>query len=183
MIREKLIIGKNNSNLGVTPAIILNNPKNEHNVGGVLRAASCFGFKQVWYTGDRVKLDGERRIPREERMKGYAEVDLYQFDYPFDCFPDDVTPVAIEIVENSESLITFEHPEKSVYVFGPEDGSISQAIKRHCHRFVTIPTRHCTNLAAAVYIVMYDRMIKRVLAGLEDQPELCEERGWFEYGR
>jgi hypothetical protein len=29
------------------------------------------------------------------------------------------------------------------------------------------PTRHCTNLAAAVYTVLYDRHAKRVAAGLE----------------
>jgi hypothetical protein len=32
---------------------------------------------------------------------------------------------------------------------------------------VIIPTRHCTNLAAAVYTVLYDRHAKRVAAGLE----------------
>ncbi|MGV8130636.1 MAG: TrmH family RNA methyltransferase [Candidatus Pacearchaeota archaeon] len=161
--------------------MILNNPKNSHNVAGVLRAASCFGFEQVWFTGDRVSIENGERLPREERMKGYAEVDLYQFDYPFDCFSEDVTPVAIELVENSESLITFEHPENAVYVFGPEDGSISQVFKKHCHRFVTIPTRHCTNLAAAVYITMYDRIAKRVQNGLQSPPELCENRGWIQY--
>ena len=30
-----------------------------------------------------------------------------------------------------------------------------------------IPTRHCTNLAAAVYTVLYDRHAKRVRADLE----------------
>jgi hypothetical protein len=29
------------------------------------------------------------------------------------------------------------------------------------------PTRHCTNLAAAVYTVLHDRHAKRVVAGLE----------------
>lgn len=120
-------------------------------------------------------------MPRKERMKGYADVDLYQFDYPFDCFSENVTPVAIEIVENSESLIHFEHPENALYVFGPEDGSIDQVIKRHCHRFVTIPTKHYTNLSAAVYLVMYDRISKRVKAGLEEVPQLCEDRGWWQY--
>jgi hypothetical protein len=36
-----------------------------------------------------------------------------------------------------------------------------------CHRFLVIPTRHCTNLSAAVYTVLYDRHAKRVHAGLE----------------
>jgi hypothetical protein len=36
-----------------------------------------------------------------------------------------------------------------------------------CHRFVVIPTHHCLNLAAAVNVVLYDRRLKRMLAGLE----------------
>ena len=117
-------------------------------------------------------------------MKGYAEVDLYQFDYPFDCFKN-VTPVAIEIVENSESLPIFEHPENPLYVFGPEDGGIKQTFRKYCHRFVSIPTRHCTNLSAAVYIILYDRLIKRVQAGLEPvqtiTQSLRENRGYWDY--
>lgn len=54
-----------------------------------------------------------------------------------------------------------------MYLFGPEDGSLDRAILGLCHRFVVIPTRHCTNLAAAVYTVLYDRHAKRVTAGLE----------------
>lgn len=182
MRRERLIVGKHSEVMGQVPAIILNNPKYPRNVAGILRAASCFGISQVWYTGDRVSLDTdkEHRLPREERMKGYGDVDLFQFDYPFDCFPKTVVPVAIELVENSEMLTEFEHPENAVYMFGPEDGSIPQVMRRHCHRFVQIPTRHCTNLTAAVYITLYDRLLKRVNAGLQPPLELCESRGWVE---
>jgi tRNA(Leu) C34 or U34 (ribose-2'-O)-methylase TrmL len=170
------IIGKNAPPVGVTPAIILNNPKKAANVGAVIRAASCFGANQVWYSGNRFRLDDGERIPREERLRGYKEVDLIQFDYPFDHFPRGVTPVAIELVENAEWLCDFEHPEKAVYVFGPEDGSIEQTWKRHCHRFVKIPSKHCTNLSAAVYIVLYDRMMKHYQKTGE-LLELAEDRG------
>ena len=182
MIRERLIVGKHKETVGLDPAVILINPKYPHNIGSIIRAASCFGFKQVWYTGNRVPMDTSMRLPREERMKGYADVDLYQFDYPFDCFADNIIPVAVEIVPNSESLIDFEHPEKAVYVFGPEDGSIPQVIKRFCHRFVTIPTKHCVNLSSAGYLIMYDRMVKRVRDGLDNPPELVEDRGWWSPG-
>jgi hypothetical protein len=43
------------------------------------------------------------------------------------------------------------------------------AVLARCHRFVVIPTRHCTNLAAAVYTVHYDRHAKRVSAGLDER--------------
>jgi tRNA(Leu) C34 or U34 (ribose-2'-O)-methylase TrmL len=175
--------GKNKTKTGIPPAVVLINPKYPRNVGAVIRAASCFGLKQVWYTGNRVSLvpDKKYRLPREERMKGYGDVELKQFDYPFDEF-ENAVPVAIEVRENSENLITFEHPENAVYVFGPEDGGIERVHMQHCHRIVTIPTRHCTNLAAAVYITLYDRYMKRVNGGLEEIYNVgeCEQRGYEE---
>ena len=99
-------------------------------------------------------------------MKGYQDVTLIQYDYLFDQFPN-CTPVAVEVDPTAEILTQFEHPDDALYVFGPEDGSIPSVIRQHCHRFVTIPTRHCTNLSAAVYITLYDRLAKRQLAGLE----------------
>jgi tRNA(Leu) C34 or U34 (ribose-2'-O)-methylase TrmL len=146
-----------------------------------VRAASCYGIRQVWFSGDRVQLRGARgyRLPREERMRGYQDVELRQSDAFFDAFERDVVPVAVEVRAGSESLIEFDHPEKALYVFGAEDGSLGKAVVRHCHRFVIIPTRHCTNLAAAVYTTLYDRHAKRVRAGLEPAHRLAESRGSF----
>ena len=162
-------VGPVNRGDGRPPAVILIDPKFPHNVGAAVRAASCYGVGQVWFTGDRVQLVGERRfrLPREERMRGYQEVELRHSEVPFDAFDRRTVPVAVELRRNAESLIDFVHPEHAVYVFGPEDGSLDRAVLGLCHRFVVIPTRHCTNLAAAVYTVLYDRHAKRVTAGLE----------------
>lgn len=172
-----LIIGKNSPAMGECPAVCLINPKYTANVGAIQRAASCYDVKQVWFTGNRIKLEEGERLPREERMKGYKNVDLIQYDYPFDHFGKGVTPVAIELLPNSENLFDFEHPENALYVFGPEDGSIPQVMRQHCHRFVVIPSRHCLNLAAAVYTVLYDRKMKQYQkTGI--MPELNEQRGY-----
>lgn len=146
---------------GKVPAVVLVNPKYPHNVGAAIRASSCFGLKQVWFTGERLlrHLGNERRFPREERMKKYDEVEVIAYERPLDCFTD-VVPVAVELVKDAVPLPYFEHPEKAVYFFGPEDGGLGTAIKTLCHHFVVIPSRHCTNLASAVYIVLYDRMVK-----------------------
>jgi tRNA(Leu) C34 or U34 (ribose-2'-O)-methylase TrmL len=157
------IYGKSAKKLGLAPAVALINPKFPCNVGAAMRAASCYGVPQVWFTGDRVTLGlkGQKRLPREERMKGFRDVDLRHFDHFFDQYEDGaVTPVAIELRPNSEALPAFVHPENPLYIFGPEDGSIPQSVLCRCHRFVVIPTRHCVNLAAAVYTVLYDRQVK-----------------------
>ncbi len=113
-------------------------------------------------------------------MRGYQEVELRHCDQIFDAFDPSVTPVAVELRRSAESLIDFEHPERALYVFGPEDGSLDRAVLGLCHRFVVIPTLHCTNLAAAVYTVLYDRHAKRVLSGAEEPNTLAERRGFDE---
>lgn len=176
---NRIITGKNAKQVyGKNPAIALINPKYEHNVAGAIRAASCFGFKQVWFTGNRIKLEPGKRLPREERMKGFMDVELIQNDYLFDQFRD-VVPVAVEVRENSEKLPFFEHPENALYVFGPEDGSIPSTYMRHCHRFVTIPMKHCANLASAIYMMLSHRMCQRVLSGAEEIPT-DDTRGFIE---
>jgi tRNA(Leu) C34 or U34 (ribose-2'-O)-methylase TrmL len=168
---------------GVTPSVVLVNPKYPHNVGAALRACSCFDFKQLWWTGDRVTVDpvkGER-LPREERMKGYKRVAMCPHDRPLDLLPATAVPVAVEVSPNSECLTVFEHPDEAVYVFGPEDGSIPKVWLSLCHRFVHIPSDHCLNLATAVAVVLAHRRMSRQLAGKEPilplKEQLKEHRG------
>lgn len=172
---------------GKAPAIILVNPKFSHNVSMVVRLASCWGMEQVWFTGDRVSLDlaQRKRMPREERMKGYREVEIINYERPLDSFPADATPVAVEVRENAEPLHTFEHPENPVYLFGQEDGSIPKSLLHNCHRFVVIPTRHCMNLATAVATVLYDRQLKLWQKGDLTHfttPGEWEQRGYTDFG-
>lgn len=147
-----------------TPAIILSNPKFPHNVGAAIRACSCFNAKAIIFSGNRVSLNKgngkEYRLPREERMRGYKKVKLINDEYPFNRFQAGITPVAVELRRNAESLPNFVHPKNPVYVFGPEDGSLPQIYLKHCQRFLVIPSPHCLNLAAAVYITLYDRAAK-----------------------
>jgi tRNA(Leu) C34 or U34 (ribose-2'-O)-methylase TrmL len=153
----------------VAPAIVLSDPRYPHNMGAAIRAASCFGVKQVWVTGQRVakKVWDGKRIPREERMKGFSDVDIVLEDKPFNYFPKGATPVAVELLPGSENLATFVHPENPIYVFGPEDGGVPSVARALCHRRIFIPTFHCTNLGAAVYLILYDRALKRMQAGLD----------------
>jgi tRNA(Leu) C34 or U34 (ribose-2'-O)-methylase TrmL len=160
-------------------AVILINPKYDHNVGAALRACSCWGVPTLRWTGHRVVFDGRRdRIPREERMKGYRDVDWGRTDRPLDGLaapgrPAPV-PVIVEVRQNSECLTTFEHPEEAVYIFGPEDGSVPRPYLVLGHRFVFIPTHHCLNLSAAVNVVLAHRRFSRQLAGLEEVATLAD---------
>jgi tRNA(Leu) C34 or U34 (ribose-2'-O)-methylase TrmL len=180
--RSGKVIGSNVEAITpATPAIILIDPKFPHNVGQIVRLASCFGIKQVWMTGRRVELTAAKRtgrIPREERMRGYQDVTLVRADDALDrilaAVPTAV-PVAIELRPGSEALPDFVHPHTPIdigrsvpapsgrapiYIFGPEDSSIPGAVLKRCHRFVTIPSFQCLNLATSVACVLYDAMVK-----------------------
>lgn len=178
-----LVPGKEARGKLVVPGIILINPKFPHNVAAAIRGASCFDVESLVWTGTRVDPDLMDRLPREERMRGYKDVSwVHDRDgKPLLMFPDSVTPVCIELLENSEPLTTFDHPANPVYVFGPEDGGVPQVIRRLCHRFVHIQARHCLNLSAAMNVVLAHRFMQLQQSGqIEIEPTgrmLKESRG------
>lgn len=161
MTTTSKVLGKSAPPAGIAPSIVLTNPRFPHNVGMTVRLASCYGMKQVWFTGERVRLELERkrRLPREERMKGYRDVAMINHDRPLEQFPHSVVPVAVEVRANSERLDQFVHPKNAIYVFGPEDGNIPAPLLSCCHRFLVIPTRnrYCLNLATAVATILWHR--------------------------
>lgn len=152
-------------------AVVLLNPKTPANVGGVLRACSIFGVEELRWTGERVQ-DGRLpaapeiaknkwRLPREERMKAYKHVNWGIEQDAVDNYIDQgLTPVCVEVDPTAELLPHFAHPDNAVYIFGPEDGGVGKGVRHICHRFVTIPSVSCLNLAAAVNVTLYDRLVK-----------------------
>jgi hypothetical protein len=99
-------------------------------------------------------------------MKGYRRVHFVNHARPFELFGD-ITPVWVEVYENSEPLTTFVRPENAVYVLGPEDGKVPRVVRRLCHRFVHIPSRFCLKLGAAVKVVLSHRLMWHQVAGVE----------------
>lgn len=66
-------------------------------------------------------------------------------------------------------LPEFHHPEKALYVFGPEDGTISQAVIDKADAVVFVPTVGCMNLAGSVNVLLYDRLVKSDLSMTNDE--------------
>ena len=156
-------------------AVVLIDPKTPFNVGSAIRACSIFGVGTLRWTGERVHAEkargaagsGYKRLPREERLKQYQWVDWRRHDTQ-DLVSDlylqhGYTPVCVEVDDTAEYLDEFVHPDKAVYVFGPEDGSVPKGVRAVCHRFVRIRTanRSPLNLGAAVNLVLHDRYVKQ----------------------
>lgn len=157
----------------MSAAILLIDPKWPHNIGNAVRACAVFDVPQLRWTGTRVDEQIEQRLSREERLRDYrARVTFQRLgthlqDRPIDHYVKwGMTPVCVELMPGAVPLPLFEHPERAVYVFGPEDGDVPKRVRHACHHFIQIPGDGCLNLAAAVNIVLYDRFMKQGLVEL-----------------
>ena len=135
--------------------IALDNPKFDVNVGGAMRAASCYGAAGMVMTGRRV------RYPTDTQ-KAYRHIPIiHGADDLFDHIPFDCVPVAVDLVDNATPLPLYQHPERAFYVFGAEDATLGARILDRCRDRVYVPTTGCMNLAATLNVVLYDRASKQ----------------------
>ncbi len=122
-----------------------------------MRAAGCYHANAVRYTGSRF----------DRAVKYYTDTKSAQKTIPLTHtgdltadLPKGMKIVCVELVEGAIALPRFTHPEHAIYVFGPEDGSLSQQLVDQADYVVFIPTLGCMNLAATVNVVLYDRLSK-----------------------
>ena len=134
----------------------LYNPKTESNIGGAMRAASCYAANFIAIQGHRI-----RRFPADT-PRTYRHIPCFTTKNLISAVPHDCEPVAIEIVKGARPLENYTHPERAFYIFGPEDGSLPKEILSKCRDIVYIDTNVCMNLAATVNVVLYDRHMKEV---------------------
>ena len=139
----------------------LSNPKSPENVGSVLRAAGNYRVNNVLYTGTRYEraLNNNPDIPNFSR-KVSENVCLESVDSLIEAVADDFKIICVEFAMGAISLPLFHHPDKACYIFGPEDGNISQEIIDRADAVVYVPTIGSMNLAASVNVVLYDRLAK-----------------------
>jgi len=135
----------------------LSNPKTPTNVGAVMRAANCFQASAVFYTGQR--YDRAARF-YTETQDITSITSLSEVNSLLECAPKDSQIVCVELVEDATPLPEFHHPKKAFYIFGPEDGTLSQEMIDRADAVVYIPTIGCLNVAMAVNVVLYDRLAK-----------------------
>jgi tRNA(Leu) C34 or U34 (ribose-2'-O)-methylase TrmL len=135
----------------------LYNPKSPENVGSVMRAAGCYGVASVFYTGKRYERAADF-VTDTKRV--HYDIPLIGIDDLKKILPLNCVPVAVELVDGARPLPEYTHPDRALYIFGPEDGSLDKEIRDWCEDVVYIPTTGCMNLAATVNVVLYDRMAK-----------------------
>ena len=137
------------------------NPKSPDNVGAVMRAAGNFRADSVFYTGTRYPLAVQRNPDAPNmRRKVSQDIPLSGVTCLLDDVPGDMEIVCVEFAENATPLPGYQHPHNAFYIFGPEDGAISQDVIDRADAVVYVPTTGCMNLSATVTVVLYDRLAK-----------------------
>ncbi|MBY3789243.1 RNA methyltransferase [Photobacterium carnosum] len=136
----------------------LSNPKSPTNIGAVLRAAGCYKADAVIYTGTR--YDKAAKFQTDTKKMAQT-IPLSGVESMLDDLPQDMKIVCVDFAEGATLLPYFQHPDKAIYIFGPEDGSISQDVANRADHVVYVPTVGCMNLAASVNVVLYDRLAKQ----------------------
>ena len=133
------------------------NLKTKTNLGTLWRSAYCLGASFIFVIGKRYKKQCS------DTVKAFKHIPLYEFETsehflssrPYNCLL-----VGIEITDKAQGIYTFSHPERAIYVLGPEDGSLTFADK--CNAIIQIPSKFCLNVAVAGSLVMYDRNAKKL---------------------
>ncbi|PMH44520.1 23S rRNA methyltransferase [Vibrio sp. 10N.286.49.B3] len=133
------------------------NPKCPTNVGAVMRAAGCYQANNILYTGKRYAKAAKFHTDTQGAAK---TIPLTSVENVLEDLAEDMKVVCVELAEGATPLPDFVHPEKALYVFGPEDGSISQDVADRADHVVYVPTIGCMNLAATVNVLLYDRLAK-----------------------
>ena len=135
-------------------AIGLDNPKCPANLGGVMRAAGCYGAAMVAISGRRMQKAPTDVLKRWRTMP-VIETDDLKLVIPYDC-----VTVAVDLVPGARSLAGYTHPERAFYIFGAEDATLGARTLSWCRDVIYIPTAGCMNLAATANVVLYDRLVK-----------------------
>lgn len=141
------------------------NPKSPENVGSILRAAGNYRVDGVFYTGNRYPRALERNpVTSNVSRKVSEHIPVTGVTSLIEAVPAGMQVVCVEFAENAISLPEYQHPQKALYIFGPEDGTIDQVIIDKADAVVYVPTVGCMNLAASVNVVLYDRLAKSGIA-------------------
>src|SRR3990172_3644920 len=133
--------------------IAIYHPLHGVNIGTLWRTAHSFGVDWLATIGRRYQRQASDTTDAGKHIPYYDYQDFEDFygNLPLGC-----QLVCVERATNARSLITFEHPERAVYLLGAEDYGLPPHIL-DTRLVIEIPNLHyCLNVSVAGAIVLYD---------------------------
>lgn len=132
-------------------------PTKECNLGTLWRSAHSFGASFIFTIGAKYKRRASDTTHASKHIPYFPLTNFSEFE---SFRPHNCQLVGVEITDNARNLATFIHPERAIYLLGPENSSLGKSILKKCNHVVKFNTKFCLNVASAGTIVMYDRSIK-----------------------
>lgn len=133
--------------------------KNSVNLGTLWRSANIMGAAGIFTIGARYP-----KKHQTDTMNTPKHVPLREFPNPsaFEkSIPRGTKVIAIELDGGAESLVSFKHPERAIYLLGSEDKGLPKDVINKCDMVIKIPfDKNSFNVAVCGSIIMYDRHAK-----------------------
>lgn len=140
----------------MTIAIGMYHPKDQRNIGALLRSADLFDVAFTYQIGGtRYRYAATDTAHATDRVPHHYFETLEEFQ----LYNARLTLVAVELDTHAVPLHRFNHPENVAYLLGSENTGIPTDVLDRCSRIVKIETvKHWSlNVATAGAIVLYDR--------------------------
>jgi len=130
------------------------NGKTEQNLGTLWRSAYQLGAAGIFTIGKRYNKQSS------DTLKTWRHIPLREYEnicHFLTCRPYDCLLIGIEM--GGQSLSTFKHPERCIYLLGAEDHGLSEIVKGFCNHIVSLESINANsyNVAITGSVVMYDR--------------------------
>tara|TARA_B100001093_G_scaffold191321_1_gene183851 strand:- start:2245 stop:2778 length:534 start_codon:yes stop_codon:yes gene_type:complete len=143
--------------------IVLDNIRSLNNIGSVFRVADAFLIEKIFLCG--ISAKPPHRDIHKTALGATDSVEWEYFEESLNCIQDlqnkGYLCIAVEQVENSISLDSFEHSNKKkvALVFGNEVRGVKQNVVDLCDQCIEIPqlgTKHSLNIAVSSGIVVWE---------------------------
>ena len=132
------------------------NLKYTANLGTLWRSAINLGADFIFVIGKRY------RHQTSDTVKAFRHIPMFQYESIDDfIIPQECRLIGVEILPQSVDLVTFNHPNRAVYLLGAEDHGLSARAIERCHSIVKFDSNFCMNVSCAGSILMWDRKFKR----------------------
>ena len=141
---------------------VFSNPKFASNIGTMARNAELLGCDKL-YVAHPGRVNSN--VGATDTAKSFRRIGEFidcEEDLIDSARSDGYSIVAVELEEDAEKLLGYEHPDNVLYVIGSEDRGLPQQIMDKVDTCVIVPADKpwSFNAADAATIVMYDRYSK-----------------------
>jgi len=128
--------------------------EDEQNIGSLWRSAFILGASFIF------TVDRKYKKQASDVTRAWTKIPLYHYDSLEDLkknLPHSTQLVGVELTDDSEELVDFDHPQRAVYLLGSESIGLSRKVLDSCHSVISLAGSFSLNVAVTGSIVAHHR--------------------------